>query len=340
MKLIPFIALFIFTLAASAQVSDFESINFEKADRIALKYKNEGLQNLPDLSYKLTSTLSTDAERFRAIYRWVCNNISNDYGLYTKNTLRRSRYKDDSLKLSDWNNNFKKRLFKTLIKDKRTICTGYAYIVKELSRLANLECEIIQGFGKTSMTDVKKLDTPNHSWNTVKLNGKWYLCDATWASGLPDPETNKFTFNYNDGFFLASPKLFAVNHYPVEKKWTLLETESPTFESFLKAPVIYGKAYTNLIQHNAPIQMHSTIHKNETVTFKYQLKESAKTRPIRFLIDDGFNNNKVKPTSTTREDAALILDYKFEKRGFYDVHLFIGNDLVSTYTVKVIGRKN
>ena len=58
----------------NAQKADFSTITFEKADKIALEYKNETLTNLPELAYKLTSDLATDVERFRAIFKWVCSN--------------------------------------------------------------------------------------------------------------------------------------------------------------------------------------------------------------------------------------------------------------------------
>ncbi|EDP71302.1 hypothetical protein FBALC1_02422 [Flavobacteriales bacterium ALC-1] len=335
MKLLRFILLFIIAFQANAQISDFKHINFKKADSIALEYKNEGLHNLPELSHKLTSQLNTEVEQFRAIYRWVCNNIANDYNLYLKNKRKRKRFKNDSTKFKTWNNNFRKKLFNRLLKDQRTICTGYAYLVRELAKLADLECEIVQGYGRVSTTDIENLDLPNHSWNAIKLNNKWYLCDPTWASGIPDPETNRFLFNYNDGFFLANPKLFAVNHYPLEAKWWLLDEDIPTFEKFLAAPIIYGKAYKNLELHIAPIQMHHTIKKHETITFKYQLSKTIKSEDISLLIDNGFNNWTTKPKSTSIKKKSLILEHQFKTIGFYDIHLYIGNDLISTYTVKV-----
>jgi len=326
--------LFIVAFQSHAQQSDFGHIDFKKADSLALVCKDEGLSNLPQLAYKLTSNLETDVERFRAIYKWVCTNIANDYSLYLRNKRKRSKFKNDSLKLEVWNNRFKKEIFKKLLKQERTICTGYAYIVQELSKLANIDCEIIHGFGKTSTTNIEANDSPNHSWNAVKLNNKWYLCDPTWASGIPDPETNAFTFRYNDGYFLANPKLFAINHFPLDKKWSLIKN-SPSFEEFLAAPILYGKAYNNLHAHEAPKQMHHLIQKNEKVIFKYQLQKPVEKTKITFLIDNGFRNKKIQPTSILINNQVLILEQQFDSKGFYDVHLYIGNDLISTYTVKV-----
>lgn len=319
----------------NAQRSDFKHIDFRKADSIALSYGNETLHNLPDLAHKLTTNLDTEVEQFRAIYYWVCHNISNDYSWYLKNKRKRERFKDQQEKLTAWNEESRAKLIHNMLDKKRTICTGYAYLVKKLATLAKLDCEIVDGYGRTSMIDVTKLDAPNHSWNAIKLNGKWYLCDPTWASGIPNPETQKFMFYYNDGFFLANPKLFAINHFPAEPKWLLLEQEAPTFQEFLDAPVFYGKAYTNLNGHEAPKKMHHDVRKYETITFKYELADSVDDEDITFEIDDGYRNKKIRPKTTQQEDASLTVQYQFEAVGFYDVHLFIGKDRISTYTFNV-----
>lgn len=337
MSYLRYFILFITIWQSNAQRSDFKHVDFTKADSIALSYGHETLHNLPDLVHKLTAQLTTESEQFRAIYFWVCHNISNDYNWYLRNKRKRERYKDNALKLDQWNEKSRSKVIQNMLNNKRTICTGYAYLVKKLANLANIECEIVDGYGRTSMIDVDKLNSPNHSWNAVKLNNKWYLCDPTWASGIPNPETQKFMFSYNDGFFLASPKLFAINHYPANKKWVLLDTNAPSFNDFLEAPVVYGKAYTNLKGHNAPKKMHHTVKKHQTITFEYELTRMIEADEITFEIYDGYRNKTIHPKTTHQENTSLTVQYQFDTTGFYDVHLFIGDDRISTYTFDVKG---
>lgn len=329
-----YLILLAFVFKSHAQISDFDGVDFTKADRIALEHHNEKLDNLPELSRKLTSKLSTDVERFRAIFTWVCTNIANDYGFYHKNMSRRRRYKTDSVKLKNWNSKFRKATLKKLLRYNKTICTGYAYLLKELSDLANIECEIVHGFAKTSTINVENLDVPNHSWNAVKLNEKWYLCDPTWASGVPNPETNLFEFDYNDGFFLANPKLFVINHFPLDERWLLLK-EDAEFKTFIEAPILYGEAYSNLNNHFAPVKMHNEIKKNEIITLKLQLKKPVDTKSIKLLIDNGYDSKKITPKVISSKGLLMTIEHTFKSTGFYDVHLYIGDDLISTYTVKV-----
>ncbi len=217
------ILLFTFVWHVHAQRSDFKYIDFSDADRIARSLKGEELSNLPRLAHNLTYGLKTDVERFRAIYYWVTHNIKNDYGLMTENENTRLKFKNDPGRLGTWHKSFKKKMFTKLLYKKRTLCSGYSYLIKELATLAGLECEIINGYGRTSASFKRRI--PNHSWNAVKLNGKWYLCDATWSSGFID-DRYLFEFNYNNAYFLMSPKTFAKSHEPLDPEWLLLPTET------------------------------------------------------------------------------------------------------------------
>lgn len=328
----------LFTIAifqCNAQITDFRYIDLNKADSIALAYNGEDLNNLPILTHKLTSDLNTDIEKFRSIYKWVCTNIKNDYNLYYKNSYKRYRYRNDSIKLHSWNNKFRKTVFKTLLNKKQTICTGYAFLIKQMTELANIECVVVNGFGKTSGTLKKDLSIPNHSWNAVKLNNKWYLCDATWASGVQNPETMNFVFQYNDGFFLTSPNLFAISHYPENKKWLLTTNEDKGFNSFTDNPILYNNAYEHLTNLNAPLQMHHTIKTGEKIDFQFDLMKINPKNNYYLVIDNSSNSNKVIPQLISTKNNSVSFNHRFLKKGFYDVHLFIANNLIATYTVRV-----
>ena len=223
MKKFILLLLFLFILPLSAQQSDFNRIDFWKADYIANQYQGEELYNLPGLAFGLTSQLTTEAEQFRAIYLWVCYNISGEYNLMNKNEHKRKNLKKNKPEaLQDWNHQFKKIVFKRLLHKKETLCTGYAYLIKELSNLAGLECEIIYGYGLANSTKTDNIDSPNHSWNAVKLDGKWYLCDATWSSGFIDMSDYLFQFKYDDSYFLMDPIEFVKDHRPMDEKWYLI----------------------------------------------------------------------------------------------------------------------
>ncbi|TCK67446.1 transglutaminase superfamily protein [Winogradskyella wandonensis] len=337
-----FLVLFLFYFASfclSAQSEDFSSIDFTEADKLAKQNRGASLDDMPELVYNLTNSLETDAERFRAIYLWVCNNVKNDYGLYAKNKRKRKRFKDDSLKLEAWNEKFKKKIFSTLLRRRRTICTGYAYLVKTLSQLANIDCKIINGFGKPSSGNPEDLEEPNHSWNAVNLNGKWYLCDPTWASGIQDSESGRFKFSYNNGLFLVTPQLFAISHFPIEPKWFLMD-KTPSFNDFVNAPILYNDAYKLLSNHIGPNRLYNEIEVNSSLEISYTLKPKINAEDVSLTIVDGSSSTTKLPDNVEQNGNSIDISYKFKRKGFYDVHLQINGFLVATYVVRVKKEKS
>lgn len=337
MKVTVLVVLLAWGLTSYAQVSDFDHISFRKADSIAMSYKGFSLEDMPKLSGKLVANLDTDIERFRAIYMWTCTNIANDYDLFKKHKRKRKRYMDDSLKLAEWNKELSEILFDKLLKRKKTICTGYAYVLKQLSKFAGIRCRIIDGFARTNTISIDGFSLPNHSWTAVQLNGKWYLCDATWASGVSNVDTGDFKFEYNNGFFLTAPELFVKNHYPADLRWTLLaEDQIPSFDAFLEGPLIYGEAYKVLEEHSTPQKMHNTVNTKETITFQYQLQNKVNTDKVQLVIDSGINNKKMNANPKIGTDNSMTITHQFQKTGLYDVHLLINDEYITTYVFEVI----
>ncbi len=222
MRTIILILLFIFILPVKAQQSDFHEIDFTIAENKAKLQKGKELYNLPALVYGLTSNLKTDVEKFRAIYFWVCHNIRGNYDLMQKSERAFIKLHDDPEALNQWNKVFQKEVFIKLRNKKETLCAGYAYLIKELANLAGIECEIVYGFGEINKMKFETMKVPNHSWNVVKLNEKWYLCDATWSAGYIDMSNLFFEYSYDDSYFLMEPSKFSRTHRPVEERWKLI----------------------------------------------------------------------------------------------------------------------
>lgn len=334
MKSAALLFLFISSFAFS-QRSDFSHINFKKADSIAAQYSGESLKNLPVLTHNLTADLTTDVEKFRAIYTWVSTNIENDYSSYLKTRKKRKKLAEDKEALLEWNNSFTPKVFENLLKHKKTACTGYAYLIRELASLANINCKIIDGYGRTATLILNENSIPNHSWNAVELNGKWYLCDPTWSAGriVLEEDGPKFEADYFDGYFLASPSLFVKNHFPLEKDWSLM-TETPTFKTFLEGPVVYKEAFKTNIIPVAPIKMQLQIVKNECVSFTLSTSKILESKNMSLLLNNGGSSKSIQPI-VTRNQKDYILQHTFEKSGKYDVHIKADDIIIATYVVRV-----
>ncbi|TXE15014.1 hypothetical protein FUA26_00465 [Seonamhaeicola algicola] len=316
-----------------SQVSDFEHINFNKADFIAKKNKGATLKNLPVLVHQLTSELTTDVEKFRAIYIWVCSNISNDYANHVLNLRKREKFKSDSIALNTWNNQFRKKALKKLIRQKKTICTGYAYLLQEMASLAGLNCKMVHGYGRTTESNIETLSIPNHSWNVILLNNKWYLCDPTWASGFFNLETGRFEHDYNDGYFLSEPNLFVKNHYPLNTEWLLTE-QKIHITDFLSGPLVYGDTFKHKILPLAPFKMTTTIKKNKKVLFRFQIPSKCEKEKL-ILIINGVSVKKHSYYAFNKDFSVVEFNSLFKRKGVFDVYLKVNNDVVSTHVIKV-----
>lgn len=331
MRNLSFLSILLFLNICFGQIADFSNINFKKADDNAIKFQGEGLENLPMLSYNLTHNLETDVEKFRAIYTWVCMNIKGDISQQNLIGRKRKQYKNDSTNYLNWNRYFLKTVFKKLIKHKKTMCTGYAYLIKELSFFANIECEIIDGYGRTIESNVEEFQLPNHSWNAVKINDKWYLCDATWSSGYTIG--NFFVNNYNDGYFLTDPLLFSKNHFPLKKEWLL--TNSTTEKTFVTSPLVYNETFQYKIVPLSPNKMSFEVKKGKELVFNYKTLYNNSNQIIDLISFIGKKEKKLSIYNLNKNSDEITFNYKFKNIGFYDIHLKIGDNIVASYNVHV-----
>ncbi|MBM1106088.1 hypothetical protein JQC67_08075 [Aurantibacter crassamenti] len=332
---IAFTILFLISSLAYCQRTDFDTANFNKADSIAQLYYGESLKNFPILSHKLTKDLKLDVEKFRSIYTWVCMNIENDYSSYLRTTKKRKKLAKDRDALLEWNKNHVPKVLNKLVKERKTACTGYAFLLRELADLAGLNCKIIDGFGRTATLTLDANSLPNHSWNAIELNGKWYLCDPTWSAGriILEEDGPQFESNYFDGYFLADPRVFVKNHYPLELKWTLLN-KPPSFNEYIKGPIVYKEAFNPQIIPLTPEHMRFETVKNKTVVFTIESIDGEIADNVQLQIDAGNGNRSTIPKITTEQNK-LLLDHVFTKTGVFDVHIQVADAIIATYVVKV-----
>jgi transglutaminase/protease-like cytokinesis protein 3 len=272
---------------------------FRKADSVAGIYPGHPLDDLGLLSKKLASPLSTDREKFRAIYKWVCSNVQSDYELTELHKRKRAKLKGEDLE--KWNKRFAVIVNRILLDQYKTLCFGYAWLVRELAMNAGIRCEIVNGYGRSVRANLGGNGIVNHSWNAVELDGKWYLCDATWSSGGVT-KTNVFVHDFKEPYFLAAPEFFILNHYPLETKWTLLN-DPPSLQTFLNAPLIYANAYKHKVKPIEPATFRMTVAKGDIVSFK--------------LSNDQFQRQL------------------FQKKGTYAFHVMVKDDVVASYEITV-----
>jgi hypothetical protein len=330
MKSFNLAAVFLFIVCQLAgQVEDFKHIDFRKADSVAQLYPKHSLMNLKTLTDKLTQPFSTDAEKFRAIYSWTCANIEYNYQLFQKNLRQREKLKDP-VGLQQWYKKANVMMFDALLRKQKTICTGYAYLIRELSRQAGLTCEIVDGYGRNSISNIGGSGIPSHQWNAIQLNDKWYLCDATWSSGFV-LNNGLYVKDYNDSYFLLDPTLFIRNHYPLDAAWTLL-LHAPSLQEFLNGPLVYNRLFSLKITQLHPVTFEVEAFKKMPITFQFNADEQSLgniSLSIKGQPDIAYP--KLLPDGS----GLYSIEHSFTSRGTYVVHISENKQSVFSYKVKV-----
>jgi transglutaminase/protease-like cytokinesis protein 3 len=259
-----FVLLLLLTFSAHCQQVDFWDMDFARADSMAISLHGFELDHPDRLADSLVAGLHTDVEKFRSIFRWITDNINYDYAMYLKIERKEEKFARNKKRLSEFASRTSMKKFRRMIRQKKTICSGYAMLLEYMCNHVGLQCEFVSGYGKNSFGSTHR--GPNHAWNAIWLNGKWYLCDVTWASGSVDTDREIFIRDFNSSYFLTDPSLFIGSHYPTDPKWTLM-LKKPTLQEFIAAPSLYEGFIENKINQYFPTKELVYVKQNENIKF-------------------------------------------------------------------------
>ncbi|MCB0570605.1 MAG: arylamine N-acetyltransferase [Phaeodactylibacter sp.] len=193
------------------------------------------------LARELTTSLVAEKDKARAIFTWIALNIRYDCAKFRKPSKRpeisASSKEELEKKVAAWQ---QEELHRTL-KLKKGICQDYAYLFKALCDAVGLEAVFIGGVARDFHRPYRTKQDNSHAWNAVKIDGQWYLLDATWGAGHVNAEVTRFTQKLSTGYFMTPPQWFAQNHFPDDTRWQLLDNPLDS-KAFADQPLInYGQ---------------------------------------------------------------------------------------------------
>jgi len=158
------------------------------------------------LAQSITKNANTDSEKVYAIYYWIATNISYDNELRLNTDLQKRIYVSEE------------NIIKNALERRKALCGGFAFLFKDLCKNVGVSAEVVHGFTKNYSSKIKDTKSPSHTWNAVKLNGRWELLDITWAVADGTPK------NPDSFWYLTNPSDFIYSHYPEDPTWILLPT--------------------------------------------------------------------------------------------------------------------
>ena len=181
--------------------------DYSKIDEHARNTPEKYAESVEKLAAYLTKPAKNDYEKVRSFFVWLSDNIAYDVDLFR-------RYKPGtSLQIGP----------EDVLKQGKAVCQGYADLFNALCEEAGIESRMIPGYSRGfGNRDRKDFSTADHAWNSVFIEGQWYLLDATWGAGGLDEKMN-YKAEFNEKYFLATPEEFVLDHMPLQPMWQLLD---------------------------------------------------------------------------------------------------------------------
>ena len=198
---------------------------------------------------------------------------------------------------------------------KKTVCTGYARLMRRLLVAMNYNEDNIKniiGYSKGEGYNVnKKPEKVDHEWNAVKINDKWCLLDATWdIDNLENVENNFY-------YLCTPPKCFIRDHLPEKDE-----------EQFLDNPLDLDTFHNMILTHgrfcyydNIEIIEDKSIYKScsDKFTIKYSKDYETNLDFFKNYLEQNFNDTIIFKTEENTNQIDVI--YNVKKEGNYNVSL-------------------
>ncbi|MCP3929593.1 MAG: hypothetical protein GY705_10875 [Bacteroidetes bacterium] len=272
--------------------------DFTKTDEMARKAPKSVSASVDKLAAYLTKNADSDIQKVRAFYVWLTENIAYDTKLFFDKTIPlKSR--------------LKKQQVENVLKYKRGVCDGYTHLFQALCVTAGIPTEKVNGFTKTHRERVARV---SHSWNTVRIDGKWYLIDNTWGAGYVDGEKKRYHRRFSEKYFLTDPEIFVLDHYPNDPLYQL--SDNPVrWEVFQKAETdikafMNGESQADFVHFQDSLNYFHSLEKDEKMqnSFTRIFSFDPQNSHARYLACNYYFDEAVKDFDAYRIEAQSVAD--------------------------------
>jgi len=246
-------------------INDFV-LNYSSNGSVDLKIKYFQTQTeskaVEEFAKKFVSTsvrsTMTDLEKIIVVHDFIINTVSYDYS-------------------------FKNRSPYSAIKEKKSVCSGFALLAGKLLEIAKVKQFYVTG----DSSDPTTHKMGKHIWNKINLNGFWYNVDFTWDSCSKDSNPYIY-FCVTDTQISSSHKPNKLQlDIPKSTEQIFYKTLSPNKISDLEKRII--PFVSPGIVYTGAKELSEKIKKPGLYTFSIPIGTNIET----------FLNNALKPHSST-----------------------------------------
>lgn len=327
---------FILIYSAYSQNYDFKDIDFSAVDSIALNYDFKGNLDPIQIATDLTKDLKTDLDKYRVIFRWITENIEYDIKLYLKTISHDYDPKVLPKKHERWKKKLNRLYTKHTVIKRMTICEGYSWLLETMCRTVGISCVSVPGYVRNEESIIGVKTKPDHAWNAVQINNKWYLSDPTWAAGWVNPQRTKYYKDFDNVYFLVNPDEFIANHYPIDSQWILL-LNKPTLSDFINSPIKTTEFIRNKIPNYSPIEGKIILKKDSVFQFKFTTNKELKSFHVEksTFKNRQFISETLSAYPIKNKESYYISLIQFDDKGEYSIRIYINRKLSLIYKILV-----
>ncbi len=286
---------------------DLKKFDYKKADSIAINFPKKKYKAVTEIVGPLTEKLTTEHEKFRAIFRWITENIE-----YNKSAASASEADK-------------------IIRKNKAVCQGFSNLLKEMCNSVNIDCDVIVGYTKTEPKDInKKLKKTDHAWNSVKLYDKWYLVDVTWATSKYNVTAKKFVKEFDEHYFLTPADRFILDHFPQDKKYQFLPKPIKA-KKFIATPLYYADYFHLNIDNVIPTKGEFSQKQSKPFEFIVETKTPITKAAVLLNYDVYVTSVDIKPIEG--KPNFYTFSFNFPKDGLNDITIYLNGVCIVEYLV-------
>lgn len=263
-----------------------------------------------------TAGARTEREKAKALYDWLCENISYDGKTMGLTGPARPDQRAPAV--------FERR---------DGVCEGYSRLFVAMAGAVDLDARSISGYSKnyTFEFDPKSL----HAWNVVSVDGRWELLDCTWGAGSLD-DSKKFIKGYDADWFLVRPENFLASHFPAVQSWQLLD-QPQSIDEFVRTPNLHPRFFRYGLSFVKRLSGRIACSDSLEIPIR-----SKKVCTLRASVLDQNENTVPGVAFVSENDGHYLLQARFPKPGQYQISLLgklAGEEWERVATIRIKARK-
>lgn len=238
-------------------------------------------------------------QRVKALHDYVADRIAYDAAAYFAHQIPLEDADADAV-----------------FRSRKAVCAGYAALLERLGKVTGDEIAYVVGDARSRQSP---MEAEGHAWNAARIDGQWYLLDATWNAGSTTPAG--FTKKYSTEWLFTPASLFAITHFPDERKWQLLEHAIERAE-FFRRPVLEPKFFEHGLELVNPDRSQIAVRGALEVTLN---------NPRGTWLMADFQPKSGGRSSNCNGNGHTSFHCEFPDPGTYDVHLYASRERYGTY---------